>query len=326
MAELRKLKQGKLSVERYIEKYQSLVNRSPMVAAELHYQWFIEGMDPVVWQTVSGWVMDREMRGEKVELAGMMEYLRRMEKKDATPTALAEKEESGHGNNPDLEPMDIGAVNTKPAKHGARSGYLKGPREITAAPTDPPPVNSVLVQVRINGEDLMALLDTRCEMDMISEAAVRKCSLPVYSLAQSLRLRFADGRQDTRIGGTMGVKCSISSKTGHIPMTRDFYVGPVHHDIILGMPWVTQWKAQMRSSDCAIEVIPPGSDERVHLSALPTAFASSMVRGVETVSEEKGSDEASPPCRGTEENNGGTHALRHDGLAKTAVLGESIQC
>ncbi|CDJ29330.1 Retrotransposon nucleocapsid protein, related [Eimeria mitis] len=174
------------------------------------------------------------MMGEKVELADMMEYLRRMEKKNATPTALAEKEESGHGNNPDLEPMDIGAVNTKPAKHGARSGYLKGPREITAAPTDRPRVNSVLVQV-------------------------------------------------------------------------------------------TQWKVQMRSSDDAIEVTPPGSDERVHLSALPTAFASSMVRGVEIVSEEKGSDEASPPCRGTEENNGGTQALRHDGLAKTAVLRESIQ-
>ena len=132
MAELRKLKQGKLSVERYIEKYQSLVNRSPMVAPELHYQWFIAGLDPVVRQTVTGWATGREMMGDKVELADMMEYLRRMEKKNATPTALAEKEESGPGNNPDLEPMDIGAVNTKPAKHGARSGY----RQQTA--TSPP--------------------------------------------------------------------------------------------------------------------------------------------------------------------------------------------
>ncbi|CDJ31273.1 uncharacterized protein EMH_0065470 [Eimeria mitis] len=194
MAELRKLEQGKLSIKRYIEKYQSLVNRSPMVTAELHYNWFIAGLEPVVRQTVTGWATDREMRGEKVELADMMEYLRRIERTHATSTALAEKQESGPGNDPDLEPMDIGA-----------------------------------------------------------------------------------------------------------------------------------WKAQMRSSDGAIEVIPPGSAERVHLSALPTAFASSMVRGVETVSEEKGSNEASPPCRGTEENNGGTRALRHDGQAKTAVLGESIQ-
>ncbi|CDJ34637.1 uncharacterized protein EMH_0091600 [Eimeria mitis] len=129
MAELRKLKQGKRSVERYIEKYKSLVNRSPMVAAELHYQWFIAGLEPV-------------------------------------------------------------------------------------------------------------------------------------------------------------------------------------------------WKAQMRSSDVAIEAIPPGSDERVHLSALPTAFAFSMVQGVETVSEEKGSDKAPSLCGGTEETNEDTHALRRDALVKTAVLGE----
>ncbi|CDJ34745.1 Gypsy/Ty-3 retroelement polyprotein, related [Eimeria mitis] len=81
----------------------------------------------------------------------------------------------------------------------------------------------------------------------------------------------------------------------------------------------------MRSSDVAMEAIPPGSDERVHLSALPTAFAFSMVQGVETVSEEKGSDKAPSLCGGTEENNGDTHALRRDALVKTAVLGESVQ-
>ncbi|CDJ35656.1 LOW QUALITY PROTEIN: uncharacterized protein EMH_0028290 [Eimeria mitis] len=316
MAELRKLKQGKLSIERHIEKYQSLVNRSPMVGAEFHYNWFIAGLSPGVRQTVIGGATDREMRDEQVQLADMMEYLCRMERKDATSTALAEKEKRVPGNEPDLEPMDIGAVNTKPAKDGAIGGYR---------------------------QDLMALLDTGCEVDMIPEAIARRCSLPVYSLAQSRRLRVADGRQDTRIGKTMCAKCSISSKTGHIPMTRDFYVRPVHHDIILGMPWVTQWKAQMRSShhdiilgmpwvtqwkaqmrssDAAIEVTPPESDERAPLSALPTAFASSMVRCVETVSKEKGSDEAPAQCRGTEENNGDMHSLRRDCLVNTAVLWE----
>ncbi|CDJ35273.1 uncharacterized protein EMH_0024990 [Eimeria mitis] len=268
MEELRKLKQGKLSIERYIEKYQSLVKRSPMVAAEPHCNWFIVGLSPVVRQTVTGWATDKGMRGKNVDLVDMVEYLRRMEKKNATSTALAEKEEGGPRNDPDLDLMDIGTGNTKPAKHGTRGGYLKGSPEIMAAPTDPPRVNSVLVQVRIKGQDLMALLDTGCEVDMISEAATRRCSLPVYSLAQCLSLRFADGRQDTGSGKTMGIKCSISSKTGHIPMTRDVFVGPVPHYIILGMPWVTQRKAQMRSPDDAIEVIPPGSDERVHLSAL----------------------------------------------------------
>ncbi|CDJ35685.1 uncharacterized protein EMH_0099810 [Eimeria mitis] len=73
MAELRKLEQGKLSIKRYIEKYPSLVNRSSMVAAELHYIWFIAGLEPVVRQTVNGWATEREMRGEKVELADTME-------------------------------------------------------------------------------------------------------------------------------------------------------------------------------------------------------------------------------------------------------------
>ncbi|CDJ29969.1 uncharacterized protein EMH_0054110 [Eimeria mitis] len=126
MAELRKLKQGKLSIERYIEKYQSLVNRSPMVDAELHNNWFIAGLAPGVRQTVTGWATDREMRDGKVELADMMEYLRRMKKKNATSTALAEKKESGPGNNPDLEPMDIGAVNTKPHHLKSKTETLNG--------------------------------------------------------------------------------------------------------------------------------------------------------------------------------------------------------
>ncbi|CDJ35849.1 Retrotransposon nucleocapsid protein, related [Eimeria mitis] len=78
VAQLRKLKRGKLSIERYIEKYQSLVNRNPMVDTELHYNWFIAGLSPGVRQTVTGQSTDMEMRGEKVELAEMMEYLRRM--------------------------------------------------------------------------------------------------------------------------------------------------------------------------------------------------------------------------------------------------------
>ncbi|CDJ29277.1 uncharacterized protein EMH_0003480 [Eimeria mitis] len=81
----------------------------------------------------------------------------------------------------------------------------------------------------------------------------------------------------------------------------------------------------MRSSDAAIEIIPPESEGRVHLSALPTAFAYSMVRGVETVSEERGSDEAPRQRSGTDDNNGDMHALRHHSLVKTAVLGEWIQ-
>ncbi|CDJ34464.1 uncharacterized protein EMH_0020390 [Eimeria mitis] len=89
--ELRKLKQGKLSIERCIEKYQALANRSPMVDAELLYTWFIAGLSPGGRQSVIGWAPDREMRGEKVELADMMEYLRRMERKNANSTLTTQK-------------------------------------------------------------------------------------------------------------------------------------------------------------------------------------------------------------------------------------------
>ncbi|CDJ36724.1 uncharacterized protein EMH_0023280 [Eimeria mitis] len=80
----------------------------------------------------------------------------------------------------------------------------------------------------------------------------------------------------------------------------------------------------MRPADAPIEVLPPVSDARMHLSALPTAFASSMIRGVETVSEEKGSGVAPTHCRGTEENDRDMHVLRRDGLVKTAVSRDSI--
>ncbi|CDJ28545.1 uncharacterized protein EMH_0041750 [Eimeria mitis] len=108
-------------------------------------------------------------------------------------------------------------------------------------------------------------------------------------------------------------------------MPTDFCVGPVHHNIILGMPWVTQWNAQMRSPDDAMWVFPPGSSESVHLSELSTASASSMVREAETVSQGERSVEALMQWRGTEGNGGDMHAIGLDSFAKTAVLQDPIQ-
>ena len=58
--------------------------------------------------------------------------------------------------------------------------------------------------IHMDGQEFLALLGTGCEVDLISEARVERCSIRVYSLAYSLQLRFAAGVQDTRIGGTMG--------------------------------------------------------------------------------------------------------------------------
>ncbi|CDJ31221.1 uncharacterized protein EMH_0065020 [Eimeria mitis] len=144
-------------------------------------------------------------------------------------------------------------------------------------------------------------------------------SLPVYAVAQSLRLRFADDRQKKRIGKSTGVKYPLSSKTGHINVPRGFYVGAVHHNI------ATQGEVQVRSPDDAIEVSPPGTDEIALLSALATACASSIARRVERLFQGKRSEEAHMQCSGTKGNGGDMHAFRRDGLLKTAVLGESIQ-
>ena len=61
---------------------------------------------------------------------------------------------------------------------------------------------------------------------------------PASPLFGSILGKFADGRQNTRIGNVAGDKCQFQSEMGTIEAVWDFYVGPVHHDVILGMPWV----------------------------------------------------------------------------------------
>ena len=182
-----------------------------------------------------------------------------------------------------------------------------------AAARDPPRVNSALIRVYINGQELLALLDTGCEVDLVSEKTARRCSLPVHSLAQSLRLRFADGRQNARIGKVTGVKCQFQSEMGTIDTVWDFYVGPVHHDVILGMPWVTQWKARMRPLQAAIEGCAPGDEERVHLSVPPTTLTSSNVSWVEPLPQRNEEITAPRQLRVAAEAGGEKHAPRPNG-------------
>ena len=145
---------------------------------------------------------------------------------------------------------------------------MRGASKEGAAARDPHRVNSGLTPVYINGQELLALLDTGCEVDLVSAETARRCNLPVHSLDQSLRRRFADadGRQNARIGTVTGVKCQFQSEMGTIDTVWDFYVGLLHHDVILGMSWVTQWKAHMRPLQAAMEICAPGDEERVHLS------------------------------------------------------------
>ncbi|CDJ36031.1 uncharacterized protein EMH_0057780 [Eimeria mitis] len=117
MEKLGKVEQGKLSIDCYIEKYRSFVDRNPMVDLELLDNWFRAGLSSGERQSVAGWATGREMRGEKVEFGGMIEYLRRRDRKNATSIALAEKEK-GPGDDLDLERLDIGAEDSRPPKSG----------------------------------------------------------------------------------------------------------------------------------------------------------------------------------------------------------------
>ena len=96
----------------------------------------------------------------------------------------------------------------------AACGTVRGASNEDAAARDPPIVNSAFIRVYISGQELLALLDAGCEVELVSEEKARRCNLPVHSLAQSLRPRFADGRQNARIGKVTGVKCQFLSEMG----------------------------------------------------------------------------------------------------------------
>ena len=108
LGELRKLKQGKLSIDRYIEKYQPLVQKSHNVDPDT--QWFIAGRAPGERQSVPAWAAERELKRELVRLDTVVQFLRLKERRNAIATALVDKGELVGGGDPDLEPMDVEAV------------------------------------------------------------------------------------------------------------------------------------------------------------------------------------------------------------------------
>ena len=72
--------------------------------------------------------------------------------------------------------------------------HSEGVSKQDAAARDPPRVKSAFIRAYSNVQELLAVFDTGCEVDLVSEETARRCNLPVHSLAQSLRLTFADGR------------------------------------------------------------------------------------------------------------------------------------
>ena len=147
LGELKKLKQGRLSIDRYIEKYQFL---SPNVDPELQYQWFIAGLAPGERQSVTAWAADRELKGEVVGLDTMVQFLRIEERRNATATAKADKGELLGGGNPDLEPMDVEAVAARTAMR-RRDDKGETHRRDRSRPATKPPTRSDMLLLRQSG-------------------------------------------------------------------------------------------------------------------------------------------------------------------------------
>ena len=115
------------------------------------------------------------------------------------------------------------------------------------------------------------------------------------------------------------------STTDPINVVLDFYIRPVHKDMILGTPWVTQWKVCMRLQHGAIEVCVQGDDGRVNLAVLRTAITLSRVRRVESTYEDKEGDAAPNQHQIGNRNGGHMRALIHSGSTRAAVLEDSLQ-
>ena len=161
-------------------------------------------------------------------------------------------------------------------------------------------------------------------MDLLSEEAARKCNLPVRSLAQSLRLKFADGRLDERVGKTTDVTCQFNSNSGLISMVRDFFVGPVRYDMILGMPWVTHWKARPLLDSSVIEVCVPEKREKAHLPVSTKAPTSSMVSGIRSAASRSEDGLIGEQLKNDAAAEGDMHALPLEKPEKAAILTDSV--
>ena len=109
LGELRKLNK-KLPIDLYTDKYQSPVQKSHNVNPERQYEWFIAGLTPGERQSVTAWAAYRQLKAEMVGVDTMVQLLRIEERRNATATALADKDELVGGGNADLEPTDVEAV------------------------------------------------------------------------------------------------------------------------------------------------------------------------------------------------------------------------
>lgn len=91
-----------------------------------------------------------------------------------------------------------------------------------------------------------------------------------------------------RNGKTIGVKFELNSEVGRISMIREFCAGPIHHDLVLGMPGVPAM-AHSSPPHEAINASVRGIAEKVYFAPV---FASCTAIGVKAASRGKKNWEA----------------------------------
>ena len=120
-------------------------------------------------------------------------------------------------------------------------------------------------------------------------------------------------------------KRGFVSKKNPVRMVRSFHVGPVHHNMSLGMPWVIRWKMSMRPRQRPIEVCALGASERTNPSVLPIALKSCRVRRVESASRDNEGEVTPMRCRTAAWNGGNMCAVSHSCASEANMLGDSLQ-
>lgn len=119
---LRKLKQGRNSLAEYIDKFSSLYKKAYHTDVDQAYRWFIAGIAPSDRHAAVAWAANRAWKQKSVGLEQMFDYLRVQDKLNATELSMRSKEED------DLEPMDIGAVQTRDRAPDRYKGMDRAPK------------------------------------------------------------------------------------------------------------------------------------------------------------------------------------------------------
>ncbi|OEH78623.1 hypothetical protein cyc_04164 [Cyclospora cayetanensis] len=136
---------------------------------------------------------------------------------------------------------------------------MKGAIQHSAAVEDQTEAASLPIQGPITGQEFVASLDTGCEgIRLPSGDTAHMWSLSVNEEAHSFKFRFADRWQNERDSEAVAAECHFRFGSGNICVVYGIYVGLVHHDEILSLPWVVQWKERMQAQLRVVEIDVPG--------------------------------------------------------------------